>query len=303
VHVVGERALLPRTPTELHLDADRDELRRNFDRTSFVFSHRLAGHPLFALDRLLELAKKMAEDPRDVYFNAGDIRVDQRWDQVAACDLPVDEILRRIETAGAWIILRYAEKDPEYAALLDECIAEIEALLGRDLSKLIKLRNAIVFITSPDRISSYHMDHECNFLLQISGTKTISVFNRYDREVLPETEIERFWAADTNAAIYKPHFQDRAATFLLTPGQGVHIPVNSPHWVQNGPQVSVSLSVNFHYHDSILGDIYRANYWLRRLGLNPSPPHRSPIVDHAKRVAFSSARSLNHARRRLIGKT
>jgi len=302
VLVLDERVVPARTQSEPRLAADRDVFRRNFDRASFVFSHRLAGHPLFALDRLLELAKKMAEDPRDVYFNAGDIRVDQRWDQVPVCALPIDELLRRIETAGAWIILRYAEKDPEYAALMDECIAEIEALLGRDLSKLIKLRNAIVFITSPDRVSSYHMDHECNFLLQISGTKTISVFNRYDREVLPESEIERFWAVDTNAAIYKPHLQERAATFVMTAGQGVHIPVNSPHWVKNGPQVSVSLSVNFHFHDKILGDVYRANYWLRRAGLHPNPPQHSPMIDHAKRAAYSSVRSLNVARRRLIGK-
>jgi hypothetical protein len=295
--------VLTRTPSDQRLlTADPDLFRRNFDRTSFVFSHRLTGHPLFAPDRLLALAKQMAQDPRDVYFNAGDIRVDQRWDQIAACDLPIDELLRRIETAGAWIILRYAEKDPEFAVLLDECIAEIEALSGRNLSKSMKLRNAIVFITSPHRISTYHIDHECNFLLQISGTKTISVFDRYDREVLPETEIERFWAVDNNAAVYKPQYQDRASTFVMTPGQGVHIPVNSPHWVKNGPQVSISLSVNFHYHDKILGDIYRANYWLRRMGLHPNPPQHSPMVDRAKRVAFSSARNLNLARRRLIGK-
>jgi hypothetical protein len=283
------------------LQPDLQVFRSNFDRKSFDFAHGLAGHPLFTTERLLMLAQEMAEDPGDVYYDAGDIRVDQRWDHVPPSQLPLDELLRRIETAGAWIILRRAEKNPEYAALLAECIAEIESLSGRDLSKM-KLHNAIVFITSPHRVSAYHIDHECNFLLQIAGSKTISVFDRYDRDVLPEAELERFWAVDTNAAIYKPQFQDRAASFALTPGRGVHIPVNSPHWVKNGPEVSISLSINFHYHDNVLGDIYRANYWLRRLGLNPNPPQQHPVLDNAKRIAFASARSLRTARRRFSGK-
>jgi hypothetical protein len=287
---------------ERRFAADRELFARNFDRAAFVFAHRLADHPLFTPDRLLDLAKRMAEDPRDVYYDAGDVRVDQRWDEVAACDLPVDEILRRIETAGAWVVLRQADKDPAYAALLDECLTEIEALAGKDLAAAMKLRRALIFVNSPNRISSYHIDRECNFLLQISGTKTIHVFDRYDRDVLPEEEIERFWTVDNNAALYKPQYADRAQTFVLRPGEAVHLPVNAPHWVQNGPEVSVSLSINFHYHDAALADVYRANYWLRRLGFRPSPPERFTLADNAKRTAFACARSLKRAGRRLSGR-
>lgn len=274
------------------LDANEDVFREAFDRRSFAFAHRLAGHPLFEPQRLLELARKLAEDPRDVYYDAGPIRVDQRWDQTAVCDLPLDYLLNRIETAGAWIVLRRAEKDPEYAQLLDACMNEIEMLAGRDLSETIKLRNAIVFINSPNRISSYHIDRECNCLLQISGSKTLSVFDRYDRDVLSEDEIERFWAIDNNSAVYKPEYEDRAMKFALVPGVGVHIPVNAPHWVQNGPDVSISLSINFHYRDSVLGDVYRANYWLRRAGLRPSPPERSRTSATLKSAAYGAARAL-----------
>lgn len=284
------------------LSSDPAVFRANFDRASFVFAHRLAGHPLFAPGRLLQLAKTMAQDPADVYYDAGAVRVDQRWDEVSPCALGVTELLERIENAGAWIILRRAEKDPEYAALLDACMAEVEALSGRDLRASMKLRNAIVFITSPERVSSYHIDRECNFLLQIAGSKTISVFDRFDRDVLPETELEAFWSRDNNAARYKPHLQDRAQTVTLTPGQGIHIPVNAPHWVKNGPEVSISLSINFHYRDSVLSDVYRANYWLRRAGLRPQPPEHSALLDRAKRVAVATARGLERARRRVAGK-
>lgn len=283
---------LDRTLVPPWLEANEETFRTAFDRRSFTFAHRLAAHPLFDPHRLLELARVMARDPRDVYYDAGPIRVDQRWDQTAVCDLPLDHVLERIETAGAWIVLRRAEKDPEYADLLRQCMEEIETLAGGALRDSIKLRNAIVFINSPNRISSYHIDRECNCLLQIRGSKIVSVFDRYDRDVLPEEEIERFWTIDNNSAVYRPEYEDRAMKFALGPGDGVHLPVNSPHWVQNGPEVSVSLSINFHYRDGLLGDVYRANYWLRRAGLKPQPPERSRISSKLKSGAYGVARGV-----------
>ena len=282
------------------LKADAETFRRNFDRHCFTFEHRLAESPLFAPERLLELAKQMSVDPADVYYDAGDVQIGQRWDEVPACDLPIDELLHRIETANAWVVLRKAENFPEYAVLLDECIAEIEALSGRKLDGLVKLRNAIVFINSPHRVSSYHIDRECNFLLQIRGSKTINIHDRGDRQVLPEEEIERFWTVDPNSALYKPAYDDRASVYELVPGSAVHIPVNAPHWVKNGPDVSVSLSINFHYVDSVLADLYRANYRLRRLGLKPLPPRKSAAVDQIKRTVYGSVRSAGRAAQRLI---
>ncbi len=282
--------------------ANAERFAREFDKASFRFSHRLADHALFDPDRLLRLARHMASDPNDVYYDAGDIDIDQRWDRTAKCTLPIDELLRRIETAGAWVVLRRAEKDPEYGALLNACMSEIESLSGRDLGRAMKVRNAIIFINSPNRVSTYHIDRECNFLLQVRGTKTISIFDRADRVVLPEEEIERFWAVDNNAAVYKPQHQDRAAMYELHPGDAVHIPVNMPHWVRNGPTVSVSISINFQYHDAILADIYRANHWLRRIGLRPTPPHRSPLADEVKRFALRSARGIHNTTRHLTGR-
>jgi hypothetical protein len=284
------------------LVADSDLFRQRFDRQAFAFEHRLADHPLFAPQRLLQLAKDMAKDAEDVYFDVGDVRIDQRWDRTPVCSMPIDELLHQIETAGAWIILRRAEKDPDYAKLLEAALADVEALSGRDLRKLTKFRNAIIFINSPNRISTYHIDRECNCLLQIRGTKTVSIFDRNDREVLPEDEIERFWTVDNNSAVYKPHLQERARVFELTPGRAVHIPVNAPHWVKNGPEVSVSLSINFHYYDALLADVYRANYWLRRLGLRPAPPRQRALRDAVKGKLYRSARALCTTTRRLVRK-
>jgi hypothetical protein len=289
-------------PTSAWLDADPNVFRADFDREPIVFRHRLGDHPLFAPERLLQLAKRLARNPDDVYYDAGDVRVEQRWDEVGTIDnLPVDAILERIENANAWIILRTAEKDPEYADLLDGCIAEISELAGRDFGKVMKVQHAIIFVNSPNRVTSYHIDRECNCLLQVRGTKTVSVFDRTDREVLPEEEIERFWTVDNNAARFKPQYSDRSTLFELRPGDALHIPVNAPHWVQNGPEVAVSISINFHYRDACLADIYRMNYWLRRAGLRPTPPGVSPLRDGVKRSLWAGARFAKTTSQRLRG--
>jgi hypothetical protein len=133
-------------------------------------------------------------------------------------------------------------------------------------------------------LSTYHIDSETNFLLQVHGEKDISIFSKFDREVLPEDEIERFWTVDNNAAVYKPELQHRAEVIRLVPGNGVHIPVNAPHWVQNDDNISVSVSINYHSWDSEYAQLYCANYYLRKkLSVRPTPPNRSALLDALKR--------------------
>jgi hypothetical protein len=90
-------------PERRLLEADPAVFARDFDKNCFTFTHWLSNSPLLKLlktDQLLTLARRRARDLNDVYYDAGDIRVYQRWDQSPPCDLPVDKLLRRIETAG-----------------------------------------------------------------------------------------------------------------------------------------------------------------------------------------------------------
>jgi hypothetical protein len=270
------------------------EFRTQFNLNSFEFHHRLAGHPLFEMPRLVQLAKTCAKHPQaradEVYYDAGDIKPNQRWSDTPHPDLPPEVVLERIHTSGAWMMIRRAELVEEYRLLLDECMAEIQDLLRLDLDAVMEVKNAIVFITSPRRITTYHIDRECNFLLQISGDKSVSVFDAKDRIVLPDEEIERFWAVDNNAAVYKPEHQNRAHVYPLIPGTGVHIPVNAPHWVTNGESPSVSLSINFQFRARSRSDVYRTNFYLRRMGIRPSPPGESVLRDAVKRFMLPAVR-------------
>jgi hypothetical protein len=169
-------------------------------------------------------------------------------------------------------------------------------LMGLDLDRVMKVQEIILFVTSPMRVTSYHIDRECNFLLQVRGEKTLSVFDQNDRIVLPEEELERFWSVDHNAAVHKPEHQNRAREFAMTPGTAVHIPVNAPHWVKNHDNVSISVSVNFQFRDRMLANVYRANYALRKLGLHPTPPGRSSFRDLMKSCAVEPAVWLKNVR-------
>jgi hypothetical protein len=262
---------------------DRDEFHEKFNRRHFVFRHHLADHPLFKLPRLIELARNTAATRADdLYYDAGVKDIGQRWG-VSPVPFPVDETIDRIQNAGAWIVLKRAENDPSYAAVLDRCMSDVLEVSGRELARRMRRTEAIVFITSPNRLTTYHIDSENNFLLQLSGTKEINLFRAEDREVTTEQEVERFYSVDTNSAIYKPHLQHRADVLTLEPGIGVHIPVNAPHWLRNGDNISISVSINYHSYDSERAAIYRTNYYLRRIGLNPTPPFRSPMLDELKR--------------------
>jgi hypothetical protein len=282
------------------IGVDGEEFREEFNRRAFAISHSLAAEQLFQLPSLMKLAERtLKTHPAHVHYDAGEIRVDQRWNEVPKAVFSPQEALRRIEHCGAWFIFKAVQLDPEYKPFLERGLGEIKALIGPKINSQILVEDLLIFVTSPNRISSYHIDRECNFLLQIRGNKTVYIFDRNDREVLPEEEIERFWSVDHNAARYKPHLQDRAASYRMTPGMGVHIPVNFPHWVKNDDNVSVSLSVNFQFKDTLRANVYRANFLLRKMGMKPTPPEKSPALDAVKSYAMQSAMWARKAYRRL----
>jgi hypothetical protein len=281
---------------------DSEQFRAKFNRQSFELSHYLATHRLLQLPHLMDLAERTLKTrPTDIHYDAGDVRVDQRWDEITPPPFSAKEALQRVENCGAWFVFKSAQRDPEYRVFLDRGLAEIKAQIGPGIESQILVEDIIIFVTSPNRVTTYHIDRECNFLLQVQGTKTLHVFDREDREVLSEEEIESFWGVDFNAAVYKPHLQQRARSYKLVPGMGVHIPVNCPHWLENDDNVSISLSVNFQFKDSLRANAYRANFLLRKLGLRPTPPGQSSVLDTVKSFAVTPVVWAKKAYQRLSG--
>jgi hypothetical protein len=117
--------------------------------------------------------------------------------------------------------------------------------------------------------------------------------------VLPESELETFYSAFVHRNLpWRDVFQTTAWTAGLSPGQGLHFPVAVPHWVKNGPEVSISFSITFRSEESERRELlFKANARLRKLGLSPTPPGASVLLDGTKHAAFAALAQV----RRLLG--
>ncbi len=268
-----------------------DECRQALHKKAFAARHPLAGHPLFSIEALSKVAAQAAKRKNDIYVDAGDLSLTDKWGSVPPPAMPIPEIIERIEEAKAWVVLKHVEVDPAYKRLLDEYEAFVREIAGPEGSKLLKNAEMLVFITSPNRKTPFHFDAEINFLVQVSGSKDLWVCDPNDRAITTEEEIERYYGVAISAGTYKPHAEKAARNFTLYPGDAVHIPTHGAHWVQNHDKVSVSLSLNMEFPDWHQADVYRANHYLRRLGLSPRSPGQSIVADRSKAAVIGAMRT------------
>jgi hypothetical protein len=280
----GLNAPQSRRPEEKLLDFDAAEFRTKFNRLPFGVRHKLAGHPLFTLQSLIELARRLP--PHYTRYSAGDMSVEGGLYSGKQNGLSVEETIRRIEECGSWMTIRFVHEDPAYAALMNQCLDQIRPL-SDELAPGMVMREAFIFVSSPNTVTPYHMDPEYNFLLHIRGRKMMHVFDKSDPKIVTDLDLEHYLSDGDLKIEFKPESQAKAMSFDLQPGRGVHVPLTAPHWVQNGPEVSVSFSITFRTpHSERLQMIHRANAFLRRSGLKPTPIGKSPLRDTLKYQAY-----------------
>jgi hypothetical protein len=286
---------LDKAPMPGLLEIDGETFRASFNRAPFLIRHHLADHPLFSLQRLIELANRLPEEK--IKYNGADISIATGLYEGPRTGLSVRETIQQIEECRSWMVINNVELDPEYRQLLDRCLDEVQ-LFSDLMDPGMFQREGFIFISSPGSITPFHMDPEYNFLLQIRGEKQISIWGGKDRSVLSEITLEKYFSDVERQIAFKEEYQRKASIFELTPGTGLHFPVVAPHWVRNGDGVSVSLSVTFRTPASERRRIvYCANADLRRRGLNPRPPGASAFGDLAKFYAFRAQSGI----KRLLG--
>src|SRR5215472_12436740 len=155
------------------MEFEQDSFAKLFNRKPFAFAHSLCAEPLLKLDKIKELARSLEVRPGELYADIDVTRVNQRWDQSHRPMTSMASLVDQIGCSNAWIIIRHAELDPKYRSLMERGINKIREASGGVLPRGIRKENAIIFVTSPHRISTYHIDRECNFILQIHGEKRI----------------------------------------------------------------------------------------------------------------------------------
>lgn len=285
----------PATASTQVMDLDPEAFKRNFNRNAFTVRHHLADHPLFALPRLIELSQTLPES--QVEYNSGDVPISQDPSKTPRTGLSIEETLKRIEEHRSWLVLKNVERDPAYKALLDACLDEIQPL-SEPLAPGMFRREGFIFVSSPGSTTPYHIDPEYNFLLQIRGTKFMSVFDREDRSVLSEQELEGYLSGGHRNLTFKEEYQAKGTVFELPPGVGLHVPVTAPHWVKNGDAVSISFSITFQTPENERRrTIYRVNAAMRKRGFHPVPFGQAAWQDAVKFNAYRVARRIGLAGR------
>ena len=271
---------------------EREALAAAYPEQPVRLAHHLASHELLTLEALVELARRIR--PVDAEYARGDVPVGLDPSDARPNGLSVEETIRQIEHCGSWMVLKFVEQDAVYRDLLSEILAGLEPVVAPATGAMLK-REAFIFISSPGAVTPFHFDPEHNILLQIRGRKTMTVFPAGDEILAAGEAHEAFHDGGHRNLPWRDEFAALGRAFELRPGEAVYIPVKAPHWVRNGPEVSISLSVTWRSEWSYREQYaHRMNALLRKAGLQPAPPRRFPHQNHLKSLGY---RAVDKARR------
>jgi hypothetical protein len=248
----------------VHVDAA--VARVNFLKKPFALKHALAGNPLFSLPRLLALAKTL---PRDsIEYNSGKIAVGVKAEDIPRIDKSPEEVIKSIETANAWMVIKRVEQDSAYKALLEQFVREANEAAGRNAGDFSDLQG-FIFVSSAKATTPFHIDMEENILIQIKGDKFVRTFDNEDRSLVSEEAMEYSPAGFRNRS-YDSSFE-------------AHMPYTIPHWVSTGDSYSISMAMTWKTPDVLrLNKLRLMNGTLRHYGLAQSAPGVHPLWDAAK---------------------
>jgi len=263
--------------------------REKFLKEAFTLKHGLADHPLFALPQLVELARS---SPRDrIEYNSGKVAVGVKPEDVPKIDRPAADVIRAIETADAWMVIKNVEHDPAYRALLADFVEEANLAAGRSASSYSDLQG-FIFVSSANATTPFHIDAEENILIQIRGDKRVHTFDNGDRALISEEDMEISPSKHRNQK-YESWYEERATVHALRPGDALHMPYMIPHWVMTGDSYSISMAMTWKTPEvKRLNKIRLMNGTLRRFGLPQKPPGVSPVMDLAKVMAHDVMRAV-----------
>jgi Cupin superfamily protein len=275
------------------LDIDTTAFDEAFARRSIAVRHALVDHPLFSMDAIAELADRLPSD--SVRRERGNLPVVNRDGYVDVGEGPPSATIRDVERNGFRISLRDIQQAPEYAELIDECLDQVERVIG-DREGGMRRRTGYLFITAPASTTPMHFDPEHSFLLQVRGAKEVSVA-AFDDDAVRQRELDRYYDGeqcdfDAMEAI--------AETFRIEPGVGVYLPSFVPHWVMTEAGISISFSIPFYTEFCERAEfVNRINRRMRKMRLSPRPPGASEPIDRAKAASFELWGRLRETRRKL----
>lgn len=280
----------PRSTMSQLMTIDESRLASQFGLAPMAVAHVLVDHPLLEVDAVAGLAERLPAD--GIEHNLADLPTVVDPQAVRRSDRPVGDIAREIETNGCWMVLKNIERDPAYKALMDRALDEVAVLVSDREGGMLQ-REGFIFLSAPGSVTPSHIDPEHNLLLQVRGTKQMNVGS------FPDAATKQLVLEDTLGGGHRNLSWEPVGQqpFALAPGDGVYVPPHAPHWVQNGPTASVSLSITFRTSGTErLRRVHAMNARLRRLGLSPRPPGEREASDRRKAACAAALGRLRQLR-------
>jgi len=255
-----------------------------FPRRAVGFIHDLHLDDRLTLASVADLADRLPRRSVIADTAAQPLLVPQGGPPRGALERPGD-VIRDLHNANAWLTLLNVEADPGMAELMNTQLDQLESGMIAKHGKRVKMRKrvAFVFVSSPNSVTPVHFDIEHSLLMQVRGSKTVSI-GRFESDADRRREIDRYWDGSHGRIESLP---PEEAVYTVTPGRAVYIPPGAPHWVQNGPDISLSVTLTYFTAATVRENrIEDFNSHLRRWHMRPQEPGRSAIVDTAKVCAI-----------------
>ena len=284
---VHDPRLFDTTTTAVFPHASRDAFARAYPETPHLLRHTLRDDPRMALDALAALAEALPES--SIEYNRGKLPIGIDG-KPGANGLSIGETIRRIATSDSWAVLKNIEQEPTYRALLMDLLDELRPVISATTGELLTPQG-FIFVSSPDAVTPYHFDPEHNILLQLRGSKVMTQFPAGDTRYAPDEVHESYHLGGPRELPWDDAWLADGTPFAIDPGEALYVPVMAPHFVRNGPQSSISLSITWRSEWSYAEAGARCfNGTVRKLGLSPRPPGRWPARNRAKSLAYRAWR-------------
>ncbi|AMO72298.1 transcriptional regulator [Sphingorhabdus sp. M41] len=272
-------------------EQSRQQFARCYPEQAQVLDHQMASNEWLTLEALARLGEALPG--ASVEYNPGDLPVGIKPENVPSNGLTIGDTIRTIDQSASWAVLKNIEQVPEYEALLLSLLAEIRPILEAKTGQMLKPQG-FIFVSSPGAVTPYHFDPEHNILLQLRGEKWMTTFPAGNARFAADEIHEGYHLGGHRNLVWEDDFAAEGTRHHLTPGKAIFVPVMAPHFVQNGPEPSISLSITWRSDWSFEEADARAfNGWLRKRGITPRAPGRFPARNRVKAFAWRVLRKIS----------
>lgn len=249
---------------------------------TFRVAHSLNHHHLLSLEAIADLAEDLSSEwVEHGSQNAAQI-VGFEYTRNQAPENKRETVLG-IAGTDRIVYLDHIETVPRYRALVDELAPTVMDILNLDAADVVKTEG-YMFISGGPSTTMAHVDHECNILMVLEGTKRVWLSDIPDPDA--DRAVEAMYAGGYGSCDRMP---GSMRPYDVSAGEGIFIAPRAAHMIENHPGRCVALSIVVTPASlEEEGRIFRANARLRALGLRPKGPGVNGTVDAVKQLSEKS---------------